>query len=74
MTLDFKMVRNRSSWRHDKELWFHVYFAEAGDAAGELEEGLYALENAHMREADFLERKLKHQHMEWKRHGIGESV
>jgi len=68
------MVRKRSSWRHDKELWFHVYFAKAGDTAGELEEGLHALENAHVREADFLEGKLKRQQMEWKRHGIGESV
>jgi hypothetical protein len=35
-------------------LGLHVDFAKSCNAAGKLEEGLYAFEDAHMGEADFL--------------------
>lgn len=37
-----------------EELGLHVDLAEAGDAAGELEERLHTFENVHVCEADFL--------------------
>jgi hypothetical protein len=40
--------------REREELRLHVDFAEARDAAGELEEGLHAFEDAHVCEADLL--------------------
>ena len=42
--------------RHSEELWLHVNLAEPGDAAGQLEEGLDAFQNTHVREANLLDK------------------
>lgn len=49
-------TQNLVSFRgYYEELWLHVYFAKASNAAGQLEKGLYAFENAHVGKADFLQ-------------------
>jgi len=74
LILDFKMARKQVIVTGTtKSCGFMFILQEAGDAAGELRRVARPRECA-CREADFLEGKLKHQQMEWKRHGLGGSV
>jgi hypothetical protein len=50
--------------RQNEQLWLHVDLAKASDAAGELEKGLDAFEDAHVCEADFLRMMLAMKRMD----------
>lgn len=48
-------MKNESSRPVREELWLHVNLAQLRNTPAELQQRLHAVQNAHMREADFLD-------------------